>query len=680
MTKWSIRALALLGLLFTPLPALSQGVGQLGSGQVWGNSTAARAPAGPTSITSILDRAISSTQGSILTRNSTVWVALNPGTAGLPLVSQGAAANLAYAILGLAGGGCNAALTASNGGILYSTASACAILPGTATARQMLQSGASAAPAWSTATWPATTTINRILFSSAANTVGEISTVNGGLLNASSSGVPGMTITPVLGVPTSSTGTLGFAGASSGTATITPQAAAGTPTLTLPNASGTFAVSASAPLALSATTGNMSITGVANAVLAGSSPAFTPTPTLGTNSGTGGQITLNGSSSGSVALRVAAAAGTNTVFQLPATNGSNTNVLQTDGSGNTSWVAAGSGTVTSIVAGSGLSGGTITGSGTVAMLFDPGSITNCTLVGTVSGNALTIALKQQDGSSDPSATAPCVVSFRNATAATGTYTAVLVTAATSFVTGATGSTFGSTNGVPFRLWITAWNNAGTVVLGVSNQSTTTTVFPLNEASVASSTACSACTNAATAGTFYTTAAQTSKAFRILGYMDWSAGLATAGTWASGPTSIQMFGPGVKKPGDVVQSVSNTTTTAGSTTSATFVALTSGQTQAITPTSTINPIRVFATGTMLTPTSGSTGLQLARGSTLIGNPIAAGVSGVAAGYTGSVSLFVFDSPQSVSAQTYGFQGKTSTGTVSYPAASTGAVLVLDEIMG
>lgn len=148
-------------------------------------------------------------------------------------------------------------LTASNGGIVYSGAANLAILSGTATARQMLQSGASAAPAWSTTTWPATTTINRILYSSAANVIGEISTVNGGVLNANASGVPALTVTPVLGVPGTSTGTLGFAGITSGTATITPQAVAGTPTLTLPNTSGTFAVVASTPLVLSATTGTL---------------------------------------------------------------------------------------------------------------------------------------------------------------------------------------------------------------------------------------------------------------------------------------------------------------------------------------------------------------------------------------------------------------------------------------
>ena len=66
------------------------------------------------------------------------------------------------------------------------------------------------------------------------------------------------------------------------------------------------------------------------------------TLTMGTNGGTNGQITFAGSTSGTVAVRAAAAAGTGTIFQLPADNGTNGYVLQTDGSGVTSWVAAGS--------------------------------------------------------------------------------------------------------------------------------------------------------------------------------------------------------------------------------------------------------------------------------------------------------------------------------------------------
>jgi len=90
----------------------------------------------------------------------------------------------------LALGGTNAALTASNGGIFYSTASAGAILSGTATANQMLQSGASGAPAWSTATYPATTTINQLLYSSSANVIAGLATANNGSLVTNNSGVP----------------------------------------------------------------------------------------------------------------------------------------------------------------------------------------------------------------------------------------------------------------------------------------------------------------------------------------------------------------------------------------------------------------------------------------------------------------------------------------------------------
>lgn len=85
-----------------------------------------------------------------------------------------------------------------------------------------------------------------------------------------------------------------------------------------------------------------------------SSPALTFVPStgalattgvfaVGKNSGTNGQITFKGSTSGSCAVKTAAAAGTGTVFQLPADNGTNTYVLQTNGSGVTSWVAGGAG-------------------------------------------------------------------------------------------------------------------------------------------------------------------------------------------------------------------------------------------------------------------------------------------------------------------------------------------------
>jgi len=125
----------------------------------------------------------------------------------------------------LTNGGTNAALTASNGGIFYSTATAGAILSGTATANQVLLSGTSTAPAWSTAVYPATTTINQLLYSSSANVLAGIATANSSGLLTNGSGVPAwVTFTgtgaPVLGTsPTITTPLIvGVTNASSGAA------------------------------------------------------------------------------------------------------------------------------------------------------------------------------------------------------------------------------------------------------------------------------------------------------------------------------------------------------------------------------------------------------------------------------------------------------------------------------
>lgn len=97
--------------------------------------------------------------------------------------------------LALASGGTNAALTASNGGIVYSTATAMAILSGTATAGQMLQSGATAAPVWSTSTYPVTNAVNTLLYASSANTMAALATANSGVLVTSAGGVPSISST-----------------------------------------------------------------------------------------------------------------------------------------------------------------------------------------------------------------------------------------------------------------------------------------------------------------------------------------------------------------------------------------------------------------------------------------------------------------------------------------------------
>jgi hypothetical protein len=203
-------------LLMATLPLQAQ-VSQLGVGEVIGNSTASRAPGQASSLTAMFNRAFTSTQGSILYRNATVWTPLAPGTSGLALVSGGAGGNPAYSILSLAAGGTNANLTASNGGIFYSTSSAGAILAGTATAGQIIRSGASAPPSWSTATYPATTTINRLLWSSATNVISDLATANNGVLVTSSGGVPSIssTLPSALTIPSPA-----FTGTATGAGTI----------------------------------------------------------------------------------------------------------------------------------------------------------------------------------------------------------------------------------------------------------------------------------------------------------------------------------------------------------------------------------------------------------------------------------------------------------------------------
>lgn len=219
-------------------------------------------------------------------------------------------------------------LTASNGGIVYSGPTNLAILAGTATARQMLQSGASTTPAWSTAVWPATTTINQLLFSDAANNVTGLATANGGVLNTSATGVPSITATPLLGVAGTTMGTIRLSGSGSGVVTITPQAAAGTVTQTLPNASGTFAISATGALVLSATTGALTcptcVTSSGGGAITGTAPIAVSA--AGVVSINAPYVTLTASNGGIVysgATNLAILAGTATA-NLPLISGSST--------------------------------------------------------------------------------------------------------------------------------------------------------------------------------------------------------------------------------------------------------------------------------------------------------------------------------------------------------------------
>ena len=158
-------------------------------------------------------------------------VLLSGGVSTAPAWGKVSLTTAVSGILPLANGGTNANLTASNGGIFYSTASAGAILSGTATARQMLQSGATGAPAWSTSTWPATTTANQLLYSSGTSVVGEITTANSSVLVTNGSGAPSWSTTlPAHTVTTSLTVPLIIGGSGTTGTILTLQTTSGTGT------------------------------------------------------------------------------------------------------------------------------------------------------------------------------------------------------------------------------------------------------------------------------------------------------------------------------------------------------------------------------------------------------------------------------------------------------------------
>lgn len=162
------------------------------------------------------------------------------GSSGAPLLSGGGGVvPMTFGTLGLSFGGTNNTLTANNGGVVWSDTTKLNILAGTITANQALLSGSTATPAWSSATYPATTTINQLLWSSAANSIGGLATLNSGMLNTNASGVPSITITPTLGVAATSTGTLALSsGANATTITIAPPSAGGNATFRLPEGTG----------------------------------------------------------------------------------------------------------------------------------------------------------------------------------------------------------------------------------------------------------------------------------------------------------------------------------------------------------------------------------------------------------------------------------------------------------
>ena len=174
------------------------------------------------------------------------------------------------------------------------------------------------------------------------------------------------------------------------------------------------------------------------------------------------------------------------------------------------------------------------------------TIYNLSFTATVSGKALTVALKDINGN-NPSAASPARVGFRSSTLTTGTPVIRSITGVLS-VSLSSGSTLGFTAAQAGRIYVWAIDNAGTVELALSRRADT---FP--EVSLVSTTAEGGAGGADSATVMYSTTSRSNVICRCIGYIEITTG-ATAGEWDNAPTKIQVMGPGVKRTGDVVQKV------------------------------------------------------------------------------------------------------------------------------
>ncbi len=175
-------------------------------------------------------------------------------TSGVPLISQGAAADPVFGTAVVAGGG-TGAVTFTAHGVLIGEGTSAVVATAAGTAGQVLTSGgASADPVWTTATFPSTATAGALIAATATNVIGQIADVAVGQLLASG----GVGVIPAYTASPSVTGNMTAA-----TGFVATTAGAGI-TLNSPAASG----AASGPVVVNGRSGQATFTTVSIAAAA----------------------------------------------------------------------------------------------------------------------------------------------------------------------------------------------------------------------------------------------------------------------------------------------------------------------------------------------------------------------------------------------------------------------------
>lgn len=308
-----------------------------------------------------------------------------------------------------------------------------------------------------------------------------------------------------------------------------------------------------------------------------------------------------------------------------------------------------------------------------------GGLHNVGLTATVGSNALTITLTGADGNA-PSTTNPVSVAFFNDSTATSGVPVIRTVTSSSTVVVSNGSTLGTTNSTTYRLWVVAIDNGTTFDVGIYNSQAASSIIGLSEHIAYSSTAEGGAGGADSAQVLYSTTARTSKQVRHIGFVEISQ--ATAGAWASAPNKTVPVGPGVPMSGSIIKHVSATVSVASNSSSSTYAD--TGLTASITPSSTVNRIKVtvFQTGLYKNFSDTEVGLKLLRGASLVaqleGNAADnAGITSNSVGGTGGVFV---DSPASISSVTYKtqFASTSNSATVSVQNVNETSSILLEEI--
>lgn len=160
-------------------------------------------------------------------------------------------------------------------------------------------------------------------------------------------------------------------------------------------------------------------------------------------------------------------------------------------------------------------------------LTDNNAVMNLSLAFSTGSNALTCAVKQRDGSTDPTTASPAVVAMRSATASSGAINRRSITGALSLVV-ASGATMGHSGGIIGDLYWYLIDNAGTLELAAS-----TTDFGIS--GIVSTTVMNSGSDSASV--MYSTTARSNVPFRRIAKTTDTQ--TTAGTWTSIPSAVDM---------------------------------------------------------------------------------------------------------------------------------------------